>query len=207
MSEVMPEQTTEDEQSWDGTGETYPEYGPLPEARISLNFTPGKPPQLTVRAHTAAELTAALQELEETNVYNVIGTSHASLGAQIAIGAGLGPATQVPQGAPAAPTPPPFGPNVSVPQAPGFQGNQGFPAPPAPPAAPQTSPEYAQAGWYRVNVPYPQKGKFDELTAQYQMRKGRPSEGGSFSFNKADKSWYVSPQYAGAFGQWNPVPA
>jgi hypothetical protein len=43
--------------------------------------------------------------------------------------------------------------------------------------------------------------------AQYQMRKGRPSEGGQVSFNKADKSWYVDPQYAGAFGQFTPMPA
>jgi hypothetical protein len=39
------------------------------------------------------------------------------------------------------------------------------------------------------------------------MRKGRPSEGGQFSFNKADKSWYVDPQYAGCFPQFSPVPA
>lgn len=200
---------------------TYPEYGPLPEARISLNFTPGKAPQLTVRAHTAAELTAALQELEEGNVYNVIGLAHSSLGAQVAIGAGLGPASQVPapQGPPAPPvmgTGPAFNPPPAMPgvtgQAPAAWQNAGAPA--APPQgqwgnqAPQgPSPEYAQAGWYRLTVPFPKKGEFDGLCTQYQMRKGRPSEGGSFSFQKADKSWYVSPQFAGGFGQFNPVPA
>jgi hypothetical protein len=78
---------------------------------------------------------------------------------------------------------------------------------PAAPAAPQVSQEYAQNGWYRLNVPFKQKGVFDGLTAQYGMQKGRPSEGGHFSFQKADKSWYVHPQYAGAFGQFSPMPA
>lgn len=217
MTDTMPEQTTPGDQEWDGNDQsspvTYPEYGQLPEARISLNFTPGKAPQLTVRAHTAAELTAALQELEEGNVYNVIGLAHSSMGAQITIGAGLGPATQIPAGAPAAPqapgvpTPPPFGANVSVPGAPGFQGNQGFPAPPAPPVAQDNGPEFQQNGWYRLNVPFPKKNAFDAVVAQYQMKKGRPTEGGLVSFNKANKSWYVAPSHAGAFGEFAPVPA
>jgi hypothetical protein len=39
------------------------------------------------------------------------------------------------------------------------------------------------------------------------MRKGRPSEGGNFSFHKDTKAWYVDPQFAGAFPQFSPVPA
>ncbi|TXS35096.1 hypothetical protein [Streptomyces sp. t39] len=209
MTDTMPEQTENNDWSQAAPAVTYPENGPLPEARFSVTFKPGGAPMLTVRAHTAVELTAALQELEEANVYNAVGMAHSSLGAQVAVGAGLGPATQMPAGPPAlpgAPTPPPFGPNVSVPGAPGFQG--GAPALPQPPAAPaQASPEYRQAGWYRLTVPYPQKAQFDGIVAQYQLRKGRPSEGGQLSWNKAEKSWMVSPEAAGAFPNFNPVPA
>lgn len=223
MTDVSTETVGPDTEAegWDQPSVTYPEYGPLPEARISLNFTPGKAPQLTVRAHTATELTAALQELEEGNVYNVIGLAHASMGAQVSIGAGLGPVTQIPQGAPAAPaapgmpTPPPFGPNVSVPQAPGFQGNPGFTPPPqggfggGQASAPRdNTPEFQQNGWYALTVPFPVgKKQFDRICAQYQLKKGRPAEGGTFSFNGANKTWYVSPQVAGCFPMFSPMPA
>ncbi|MFD5107158.1 hypothetical protein [Streptomyces cinereoruber] len=216
MTDTMPEQTeTAPERD---TEVSYLEYGPLPEARISLNFTPGKAPQLTVRAHTAGELVAALNELEEGGVYGAIGVAHASMGAQASIGAGLGQTTTMPSppaqaGPPAlpqgAPTPPPFGPNVSVPAAPGYAGP---PAPPAPPAQQggwqqQASPEYRQHGWYKLTVPFPKKSEFDGIVAQYQLRKGRPSEGGQVSWNKQERSWMVSPDAAGAFPQFNPVPA
>jgi hypothetical protein len=214
MTDTIPETVGPDTEAegWGDTGATYPEYGPLPEARISLNFTPGKAPQLTVRAHTAAELTAALQELEEGNVYNVIGVAHSSMGAQVTIGAGLGQATQVPapQGAPVA---------MPLPQSPQAQYPVGPPVPPqgpapaqwqnagAPAAVQNNAPEFQQNGWYRLNVPYPKKGQFDGIVAQYGMRKGRPTEGGLVSFNKADKSWYVAPSHAGAFGDFSPMPA
>jgi hypothetical protein len=108
---------------------------------------------------------------------------------------------------PATPTPPPFGPNVSVPQAPGYQGGPAVPPPPAPPAVQNNAPEFQQNGWYRLNVPYPKKNAFDAIVQQYQMKKGRPTEGGLVSFNKADKSWYVAPSHAGAFSDFSPVPA
>lgn len=219
MTDTVPERGEQDwsdvEQSADGA--SYPEFGPLPEARISVNFIPGRPPQITVRAHTAAELTAALNELEEGGTYGAIGVAHASMGAQASIGAGLGPTTQIPasQGPPAppamgVPTPPPFGPNVSVPGAPGYAGPPAPPAQWAPPpatAAPATSPEYQQNGWYKLTVPWPKKDEMAGIVAQYQLRKGRPSEGGKVSWNKADKSWYVAPDVAGAFPQFSPVPA
>jgi len=223
MTDVSTETVGPDTEAegWDqpAPSVTYPEYGPLPEARISLNFTPGKAPQLTVRAHTATELTAALQELEEGNVYNVIGLAHASMGAQVTIGAGLGPVTQIPQGAPAGPgvpTPPP------LPQAPQAQYPVGPPALPqgqAPAAwqnagAPQqqgprdNTPEFQQNGWYALTVPFPVgKKQFDSICAQYQLKKGRPAEGGTFSFNGTNKTWYVSPQVAGCFPMFNPMPA
>jgi hypothetical protein len=225
MTDTMPEQTT-DEQGWDGeTGTpavTYPEGPDNPHNhRFTISFD-GRGPMVVVRGNTAADIIAAYQELEQSAAGAAMGNAWASIKAAAAVASGLG-ATPVPAGAPVAPqapgmpVPPPFGPNVSVPAAPGFQGNPGFQPPQAPPPAqnqwggqqaPQgPSPEYAQAGWYRLTVPFPQKGAFDAITVQHQMRKGRPTEGGSFSFQKADKSWYVSPQYAGAFPQFNPVPA
>lgn len=226
MTETVPEQGEQTE-GWDAPERdpevSYPEYGPLPEARISVNFIPGRPPQITVRAHTAAELTAALNELEEGGTYGAIGVAHASMGAQASIGAGLGPTTQIPgpQGPPAppamgAPTPPPFGPNVSVPGAPGYAGPPAPPAQWAPPpaaAAAQASPEYQQHGWYKLTIPFkpqgnnPGKPAFDQVMQQYNFRKGRPTEGGQVSFQKADKSWYCSPEIAGAFPMFSPVPA
>jgi hypothetical protein len=214
MTDTMPEQTTDEQET--GWGEdaavSYPEHPSNPHNhRFTISFD-GRGPMVVVRGNTAQEIIAGFQELEEAAAGAAMGNSWASIKAAAAVASGLG-ATPVPPGAPAAPqapgmpTPPPFGPNVSIPGAPGFQGNPGFPQPPAPPAAPQTPPEYGQAGWYRLNVPFKQKGTFDGITAQYQMRKGRPSEGGQFSFNKADKSWYVDPQYAGCFPQFSPVPA
>jgi hypothetical protein len=115
------------------------------------------------------------------------------------------PLQQSPQAQyPAGPPVPPQGPapaawqNAGAPQG-GYNGGGQ--------AKPDRRPEYQQAGWYRLTVPFPKKGRFDGLTAQYGMRKGRPTEGGQFSFNSADKSWYVDPQYAGAFGEFSPLPA
>lgn len=215
MTDTMPEQATDSEDWSDveqGADSAYPEYPANPHNhRFTVSFD-GRGPMVVVRGNTAAEIIAGFQELEQTAAGAAMGNSWAALKAAAAVASGLG-ATPVPAGAPAAPqapgvpTPPPFGPNVSVPGAPGFQGNPGFPAPPAPPAVQNNAPEFQQNGWYRLNVPFPKKGAFDAVVQQYQMRKGRPSEGGSVSFNKADKSWYVSPQYAGAFGDFSPMPA
>jgi hypothetical protein len=213
MTDTMPEQTT-DEQGWDGDAPavTYPEGPDNPHNhRFTISFD-GRGPMVVVRGNTAADIIAAYQELEQSAAGAAMGNAWASIKAAAAVASGLG-ATPVPAGAPAAPqapgmpVPPPFGPNVSVPGAPGFQGNAGFPAPPMPPAVQSNTPEYQQNGWYRLNVPFQKKGAFDGIVAQYQVRKGRPTEGGSLSFNKADKSWYVSPQVAGAFGEFSPMPA
>lgn len=222
MTDTMPEQTAENEQDWNEDAPavpaaTYPEWPKDPHNhRFTISFD-GRGPMVVVRGNTAQEIADGFEELMNEAVGAMMGNAWSALKAAAAVASGLGGATPVPAGAPSAPqapgvpTPPPFGPNVSVPQAPGYQGpaapGMPVPPPPAPPAAPQTSPEYAQAGWYRLNVPFKQKGVFDGIAAQYQMRKGRPSEGGQFSFNKADKSWYVDPQYAGAFQQFSPMPA
>lgn len=237
MTDVMPEQTTDtadwDQDAQDGPAVTYPEWPKNPANHrytISMN---GQGPMVVVRGNTAAEVNAAWQELEEAATGAIMGSSWAAIKAAAAIANGLG-ATPVPQGpnapanfanpgghfnAPQTPqgaTPPPFGSNVSVPGAPGFQGGApGLPQPPAPPAQPAVqNAEYRNAGWYRLEVPFkpqgsnPGKPKFDEICAQYQMTKGRPSEGGSYSFNsKGEKAWYVSPQYVSIFPMFSPVPA
>lgn len=213
MTDTTPEQTedwSDVEQSADGA--SYPEFPDNPHNhRFTISFD-GRGPMIVVRGNTAAEIAAGFEELMNESVGAVMGNSWAALKAAAAVASGAGPVSVVP-GVPAAPqapgmpTPPPFGPNVSVPAAPGFVGNPGFQAPPAPPAVQNNAPEFQQNGWYRLTVPYPKKGAFDAVVAQYQMRKGRPTEGGAVSFNKADKSWYVSPQYAGAFGEFSPMPA
>jgi hypothetical protein len=215
VTDVMPEQTTGD-QDWDGSDQTapvtFPEFPDNPHNhRFTISFD-GRGPMVVVRGNTAADIIGGFQELEQSAAGAAMGNAWAAVKAAAAVASGLG-ATPVPAGAPAAPqapgvpTPPPFGPNVSVPGVPGFQGNQGFPAPPAPPAVQDNGPEFQQNGWYRLNVPFPKKGAFDAVVAQYQMKKGRPTEGGQVSFNKANKSWYVAPSHAGAFGEFAPVPA
>jgi hypothetical protein len=215
MTDTMPEQTADQSEDWSDVEQnadaSYPEWPANPHNHRFTISIDGRGPMLVVRANTADEVKTAFEELESGEAGAAIGRAWAAIKAGAALGSGLG-ATPVPQGAPAAPqapgmpTPPPFGPNVSVPQAPGFQGNQGFAPPPAPPVQNRGS-EYSQAGWYRLNVPFPKKGEFDGITQQYGMRKGRPSEGGQFSFHKDTKAWYVDPQYAGAFPQFSPVPA
>lgn len=199
---------------------SYPEYGPLPEARISLNFTPGKAPQLTVRAHTAVELISALQELGESNAYNAIGLAHASMGAEASIGAGLGPTTRMPEqaGPPApqgAPTPPPFGPNVSVPQAPGYAGPPQAPMPPQAPA-PQwggqqqggaqgnRGPKPRPAEWpvcFRIEVPFQAKDQFKQFREQYKDAfRGKV-------FWAGGGGYWVHGDIVQSFAQYNPTPA
>jgi len=214
MSDVTTPET--EEQDWENESAptaTYPEWPKNPaNHRFTISFD-GRGPMVVVRGNTAAEIIAGFQELEQEAAGAAMGNAWASIKAAAAVASGLG-ATPVPAGAPAAPqapgvpTPPPFGPNVSVPGAPGFQGGApAMPAPPAPPAVQNNAPEFQQNGWYRLNVPFPKKGAFDAIVAQYQMKKGRPTEGGLVSFNKADKSWYVAPSHAGAFGDFSPMPA
>lgn len=209
---------------------TFPEYPANPHNHrytISMN---GQGPMVVVRGNTAQEVKDGFAELEAEGVGVAVGNAWAAFKAAATVTNGLG-ATQVPGGAPApaqAPPPPPgTGPAYNPPapppgvpgQAPAAWQNAGAPTPPPPPqqwggqgngggnGKPDRRAEYQQAGWYRVTVPFPKKGQFDGITAQYQMTKGRPSENGHFSFNSADKSWYVHPQYAGAFPMFSPVPA
>lgn len=168
----------------------YPEYSDNPHNhRFTLTFAPDKPPFIVVRGQTAAECTAALNELEAGGVYANLAAAWASLKVQGTIGAGLGPVSPVPpQGPPPGPpqapqgyapqgpaTPPPFGANVSVPQAPGYQGppqqqwqqaapqsggwNGGGGAPQG--GNPNEKPR--PAGWAMVDVPFSDKDRFKAL--------------------------------------------
>jgi hypothetical protein len=201
----------------DAPAVTYPEYSDRPH---NHNFTislDGRGPMVAIRAQTAEEFNARLQELEDAGTLTMVASVYSHMKAEMAIAQGLGPVTPVgpPQGAPAPVQPMP------LPQSPQAQYPAGPPVPPQGPApaqwqnagapAPQAGPqnqEYRNAGWYRLDVPFPKKGQFDGIVAQYQLRKGRPSEGGSYSFNsKGEKAWYVSPEVAGAFPMFSPVPA
>lgn len=169
---------------------TYPEYAPLPEAPISVNFKPTGEPMITVRGNCAADVTAALNDLEACGTYANIAAAQSMLQAQGPLGGILGPVTPVspqapPPGLPAGPpqAPPPFGPNVSVPTAPQYQGPpapQQY-APQAPPApswggqggggnsGPQP-PSERPPGWHVVDVPWAMKDQFKDMRANPQFK-------------------------------------
>lgn len=150
----------------------YPEYAPLPEAPISINFKITGEPMITVRAHDAQSVTAILNDLEAGGVWANVAAAQASLRSQGQLGAGLGPMSPVGPPAPApAPyagplqAPPPFGANVSVPSAPGYVGPQSYQSPPPPTgnwgggggggynqqdSKPEPAPQ--PPGWMRVNA-------------------------------------------------------
>lgn len=154
----------------------YPEYPPLQEAPISINFKVTGEPQITVRGFDAHQITALLNDLSSNGVWANIAAAQADLRAMGQIGAGLGPVSPVAPQAPAQgsygppqQTPPPFGPNVSVPSAPGYvgppSGPTSFPGQPSYPSAPTPSwggaggggnnraePKPQPPGWMRVNA-------------------------------------------------------
>lgn len=122
----------------------YPEYPPLAEAPISINFKVTGEPMITVRGHDAHQITALLNDMSNGGVWANIAAAQADLRVQGGVGAGLGPVSPVtpqgpppglpqgplpgPQGMPQVPNPqgPPFGPNVSVPSAPGYVGQPSY---------------------------------------------------------------------------------
>lgn len=169
--------------------QTYPEYTDNPHNhRFTISLAPDKPPFIVVRGQTATEITAAFNELEANGTYANLAAAWASLKAQGTIGAGLGPVSPVsPQapppgipmpnpGAPA--TPPPFGANVSVPNAPGYQGpppqQQWQQAPPqnggwnggGGSQGSSRDPKPRPAGWAMVDVPFNDKDRFKNLRTQ-----------------------------------------
>lgn len=176
---------------------SYPEHPDNPHNhRFTLSVTGDKAPMMVIRANTAAELTAACNELEANGSWANVGAMHASMRAQGAIGAGLGPVTPVspqapppgvPMPAPGAPaTPPPFGPNVSVPQAPGYVGapqQGGFPPPQQQGGwgggQQRNEPKPRPQGWLAVDVPFADKDRFKAMREAGQAYfKGKVQWGG-----------------------------
>lgn len=208
MTDTTPEQTTEDEQGWDGAGETYPEYPSNPHNhRFTVSFD-GRGPMVVVRGNTAAEIIAGFQELEQAAAGAAMGNSWASLKAAAAVASGMG-ATPVPAPAPAAPqapgvpTPPPFGPNVSVPQAPGYQAPPAMPAPPAPQqgggrAEPKPRPPWPQV--YKISLARGDSSFKEYRSANQQYFKGKVQWAGGGDY-------WIHGEVAQAVAQWNPVPA
>lgn len=240
----MTEQTPENEgqapwdaedqpQNWDGSpvaapAASFPEH-PYKLADHVYTWSPKLPDgsMLVIRAQSAKELAEKAEALVA-----VSGRLKAAWG-QVAGGGAPAPqmpAQAGPMGMPQIPTGPPFGPNVSVPAAPGYVGP---PAPQMPqqqgwggaPQAPQQQwnngggqqqggrkPYPAPQGWYRLNVPYP-KGtdQLHALAQQYGIPKGNPDKNGKYNFwgltpsGQPGKAWYCAPEVAQAFQQFNPV--
>lgn len=192
-------------------GATYPEY-PYSLADHVYTWSPKLPDgsMMVIRSQSADGLTEAAEALAAVAGrlrmawQDVVGTPQ---GAPQAPAQGVG---VPPMHAPRGNTPPPFGPNVSVPQAPNYQG----------PSAGQQAPQWGgqqqsyapqgpqlPPGWYRLTVPFPKKPQFDGIVQQYGIVKGDPGRGGQVSFQKASKSWYCAPEVAQVFAQFQPVPA
>lgn len=226
MSDVTAPET--EAQDWEGEdaptsgGVTYPEWPKDPHNhRYTISFD-GRGPMIVVRGNTAQDIADGFTELMNAEVGAVMGNAWAALKASAAVASGLG-ATPVPNGAPAAPqapqtpTPPPFGPNVSVPGAPGFQGNPGFPPAAAPGGfgAPQggfgggqqqgnRGPKPRPADWpqvYKIDVPFQQKDQFKAYREQYkdQLRGKVQWAGGG--------NYWIHGDVAQGFAAYNPVPA
>lgn len=151
----------------------YPEYPPLQEAPISINFKVTGEPMITVRGFDGAQITAVLNDLEAHGTWANIAAAQASLKAQGVIGGMMGPVSAVPPTgapggqyapAPGQATPPPFGPNVSVPNAPGYQPPPSYQS--GPPQQPnwggnaggygggnsRAEPKPQPPGWLRINA-------------------------------------------------------
>ncbi|MFF9268590.1 hypothetical protein [Streptomyces rochei] len=217
----------------DGFGTDYDESMPAPAAsaaypsfpdnphnhRYTVSFD-GRGPMVVVRGNTAQEIADGFTELMNEAVGATMGNAWAALKAAAAVASGLG-ATPVPNGAPAAPqapqapgmpTPPPFGPNVSVPGAPGYQAPQapGFPAPPAPGGfgggqqQGNRGPKPRPADWpqvYKIDVPFQSKDAFKAYREQYKEAfKGKLAWAGGGAY-------WVHGEVAQYLAQYNPVPA
>lgn len=220
MTDENPTPEAEDHTNWEGQptpAPVYPEYGPLPEAPLSVNFTPGRPPQLTVRAHTPGALTAALEELEAEGVFAAIGEAHTMLGAQASIGAGLGPTTPMPPTPPAPamagpaaavaaayPTPAPTPPVPPQGPAPAAWQQAGAPSAPAPQGAgqdrfaPKPRPAWPQV--FKITVPRGDTSFKDYRSQNAQFFKGKVAFAGNGQY-------WVAGDVAQSLAPWNPVPA
>ncbi|MFJ2650839.1 hypothetical protein ACIO1C_29490 [Streptomyces sp. NPDC087420] len=205
------------------SGPSFPEFPLNPNNHLYTISMDGRGPMIVVRGNTPQEINERYQALMDAGTTSVAAAVFSHMKAEMAVAQGLGPVSAVPapQGPPA-PALPPQGQFPAAQQQFNQQPAQQFPgAPGTAPAAWQNAgapaggaavqdntAEYRQAGWYKLTVGFGgPKAAFDALVTQYGMRKGRPTEGGQVSFNKANKSWHVTPEAVQAFGQFTPVPA
>lgn len=222
MTETVAAPAAEQTEGWSAPERdaevTYPELPINPHNHAFTISMDGRGPMIVVRGNTPEEVNARFQALQDAGTTTIAAAVYSHMKAEMNVAQGLGPVTAAPaqQGPPA----PPQGQFPAAPPAQQFnqQPAQQFPGAPgaapaawqnagAPAAVQDNTQEYRQAGWYKLNVPFQQKGAFDALVAQFNVRKGRPTEGGQVSFNKANKSWHIAPEAAPSFAQFSPVPA
>lgn len=188
-----------------GANVTYPEVSANPHNH-TYTWSPKLPDNsmLVIRANTPDELVNAVEAMA-LHAGRLKAAWQGVVGQQAAA-----PAPQGGFQAPSAGVN--FNPQTAPPNQP-FQGQPAWQQAGAPAAPPQQWAPPAQQGaqvpqgWYKLTVPFPQKGAFDAIVAQYSFTKGDPGRGGQVSWQKAVKSWYCSPEIAQAFAQFNPVVA
>ena len=220
MTDVTPEQTTEDEQDWSGPAPAaYPSFPDNPHNHIYTVSMDGRGPMIVVRGNTPAEVSERYQALMDGGVTTIAASVYSHMKAEMNVAQGLGPvspapAPQTPPMPPQGATPPPFGPNVSVPAAPGYQGPPAPQAPAAPPqgqwsgqaaqAAGSRGPKPRPADWpavFKIDVPYPAKEQFKAFREQYKDAfKGKVAWAGGGAY-------WIHGDVVQSFGNYNPVPA
>ncbi|MFC5799089.1 hypothetical protein [Streptomyces formicae] len=219
--------TTEVEQNEDWSdverdaAAAYPEFPGNPHNHVYTVSMNGQGPMIVVRGNTPQEVNERFQALLDAGVTTLAASVYSHMKAEMNVAQGLGPVSPAPapQGPPAppqgAPTPPPFGPNVSVPGAPGYVGPPvpQAPMPPAPPRG-QWSGQAAQGGnrgpqprpadWpsvFKIDVPLQAKDAFKAHREQYKdYFKGKVRWAGAGGY-------WVHGDVVQAMAAYNPVPA
>lgn len=220
----MTDQDEMPEPQWDAAVAALPAPGPVvsyPDASarpsrenhlITISITPNKAPMVVVRGDSAEEILGLFEELENGGVYIQMAAAEQALkgstppaemvmqqlGATVvAQQPGVAPWDQPGIAGPPVPSagPPPFGAPMGGYQQPA-QPSWGAPAGPAPLAPPP--------GWFRVKIPYAQKAAGDAIIAQVKAANMYRDH---MKWDKATKTWLVSPQVAQGFAQWGPSPA
>lgn len=202
---VAPDVEAEGWEPEDGAafgGATYPEY-PYSLADHAYTWSPklSDGSMLVIRSQTAEGLAEAAEA-----VAPLAGRLRAAWAA--VVGQPAAPANQFPSQ-----TAPPFGPNVSVPQAPGFQGPPQVAAPqwgaPQPQGGfgggqvaktgPKPRPAWPQV--YKINVPFAAKDQFKAFRNDNQdALKGKVAWAGGGDY-------WIEGSVAQGFAQYNPMPA
>ncbi|AXG81124.1 hypothetical protein [Streptomyces paludis] len=208
----------------------FPEHHPNPHNfRFTVSLD-GRGPMIVARGHTAADINAAFQELEDAGVTTLLASVYSHMKAEMAVASGVGPVSPAPppQGPPAPPAPPqgvpvpgagvnynPVTPPPGIPgTAPAAWQNAGAPPPPQPPApqyggAPQgaagarNAPKMRPADWpqvYKVSLARGDTSFKEYRAANQQYFKGKILWAGGGDY-------WIHGEVAQALAQWNPVPA